>query len=61
MAWKKKLTVKEKEEYKEKKKEEMSDLFQRIDEGVKAVFDSEKYKEYLRACSVSFENNANKS
>ena len=51
MAWKKKLTVKEKEKYKEKKKEEMSDLFQRIDEGVKAVFDSEKYKEYLRVMS----------
>lgn len=51
MVWKKKLTVKEKEEYKEKKKEEMSDLFQRIDEGVKAVFDSEKYKEYLRVMS----------
>ena len=51
MAWKKKLTVKEKEEYKEKKKEEMGDLFRKIDEGVRAVFDSEKYKEYLRVMS----------
>lgn len=41
MAWKKRLTVKEKEEYKEKKKEEMGDLFQRIDDGVKAVFQSD--------------------
>jgi len=51
MAWKKKLTVREKEEYKEKKKEEMGDLFQKIDDGVKAVFQSEKYKEYLRVMS----------
>ena len=51
MAWKKRLTVREKEEYKEKKKEEMGDLFQRIDDGVKAVFQSEKYKEYLKVMS----------
>ena len=51
MAWKKRLTVREKEEYKEKKKEEMGDLFQRIDEGVKAVFQSKKYKEYLKVMS----------
>ena len=51
MAWKKRLTIREKEEYKEKKKEEMGNLFQRIDDGVKAVFQSEKYKEYLKVMS----------
>ena len=51
MAWKKELSVKEKEAYREKKKEEMSDLFRKIDNGVKAVFESEKYKEYLRVMS----------
>lgn len=51
MAWKKKLTPKQKADYKAKKKEEMDDLFHRIDEGVKAVFESEKYKEYLRVMS----------
>ncbi|MDE5753426.1 MAG: ssDNA-binding domain-containing protein [Oscillospiraceae bacterium] len=51
MAWKKHLTQEEKSAYHEKKQSEMSDLFQRIDEGVKAVFDSEKYKEYLRVMS----------
>ena len=51
MAWKKELSLKEKEAYKEKKKEEMNDLFRKIDDGVKAVFESEKYKEYLRVMS----------
>ncbi|MDE6086888.1 MAG: ssDNA-binding domain-containing protein [Oscillospiraceae bacterium] len=48
MAWKKHLTQEEKSAYHEKKQSEMSELFQRIDEGVKEVFTSEKYQEYLR-------------
>lgn len=50
MAWKH-LTSKEKSAYHEKKQSEMSELFRWIDEGVKVVFESEKYKEYLRFAS----------
>lgn len=48
MVWKKQLTQEGKSAYHEKKQSEMSELFQRIDEGVKEVFTSEKYQEYLR-------------
>lgn len=48
MAWKKRLTQEEKSAYHEKKQSEMSELFQKIDEGVKEVFTSERYQEYLR-------------
>lgn len=51
MAWKRKLTTQEKSEYKAKKKEELAKLFQQIDEGVQAVFDSNRYKEYLKVMS----------
>ena len=46
--WKKKLTQQQKAEYKAEKREEMQELFKQIDDGVKAVFDSDKYKEYGR-------------
>ncbi len=45
--WKKKLTPQQKAEYKAEKREEMRDLFTKIDEGVKEVFESENYKTYL--------------
>lgn len=51
LAWKKKLTPQQKAEYKAEKREEMQNLFKRIDEGVKTVFESDKYKEYLRYMS----------
>ena len=51
MAWKKKLTPQEKEDYKAKKKETLTKLFQQIDDGVQAVFDSDRYKEYLKVMS----------
>lgn len=50
MAWKT-LTPQEKGEYKAKKKEQIGELFKQIDEGVKAVFASDRYKEYLRVMS----------
>lgn len=51
MAWKKNLTQQQKAAYKEQKREEMDELFRRIDEGVKNVFQSDKYREYLRVMS----------
>ena len=50
-AWKKKLTPQQKAEYKAEKREEMRNLFKKIDDGVKAVFESERYKECLRYMS----------
>ena len=47
-AWKKKLTLQQKDDYKAEKREEMRNLFKKIDDGVKAVFESERYKECLR-------------
>ena len=49
--WKKKLTPQQKAEYKAEKREEMQALFKKIDDGVKAVFESDKYKECLRYMS----------
>lgn len=51
MAGKKKYTAEERAAFAEKKKSEMDDMIQRIDEGVKAVFESERYKEYLKFAS----------
>ena len=51
MAWKKEMSKEEKDALKEKKKEDMEAIFRRIDEGVKEVFTSEKYMEYLRVMS----------
>lgn len=51
MARKKKFTAEERAAFAEKKKSEMDDMIQRIDEGVKAVFESERYKEYLKFAS----------
>lgn len=51
MARKKKFTAEELAAFAEKKKSEMDDMVQRIDEGVKAVFESERYKEYLKFAS----------
>lgn len=51
MARKKKFTAAEKAAFVEKKKNEMDEMIQRIDAGVKAVFESERYKEYLKFAS----------
>ena len=52
MAYKKKkYTADERAAFAEKKKSEMDEMIQRIDEGVKAVFESERYKEYLKFAS----------
>ncbi len=46
-----KLTPQQKAEYKAEKREEMQNLFKKIDDGVKAVFESESYKDCLRYMS----------
>lgn len=46
IPWKK-LAPHQKAEYKDEKREEMQALFQKIDDGVKAVLESDKYKECL--------------
>lgn len=51
MTRKKKFTAEERAAFAEKKKSEMDDMIQRIDEGVKAVFESDRYKEYLKFAS----------
>ncbi len=51
MARKKKFTAEERAAFAEKKKSEMDEMIQRIDDGVKAVFESERYKEYLKFAS----------
>ena len=50
-SWKKKLTPQQKAEYKAEKREEMQSLFKKIDDGVKAVFESDSYKKCLRYMS----------
>ena len=50
-AWKKKLTPQQKAEYKAEKREEIQNLFKKIDDGVKAVFKSDSYKKCLRYMS----------
>lgn len=51
----KKYTPEETADYRRKKQEEISALANRIDEGVKQVFESERFKDYLKFCS-SFTN-----
>lgn len=51
LTYKKKLTPRQKAEYKAEKLEEMKELFKKIDDGVKAVFESDSYKECLRYMS----------
>ena len=51
MAWKKNYTPEERAEYKRKQEQEMQDIFKRIDKGVEEVFNSEKYREYLKFVS----------
>ena len=45
------LTPQQKAEYKTEKREEMKNLFKKIDDGVKAVFKSDSYKDCLRYMS----------
>ena len=58
MAWKRKLSEVEKVEYREKKQEEMQTLFRKIDDGVRDVFSSERYKAYLRFMSKFYNYSA---
>lgn len=51
MAWKKQYTPEERAEYQRRQQAEIQDIFHRIDNGVQAVFSSEKYKEYLKFVS----------
>lgn len=51
MAYKKKYSAEEKAVYMEQKQAEIVEMIKQIDEGVKAVFDLERYKEYLRFAS----------
>ena len=51
MAWKKNYTPEQRAEYQRRQQQEMQELFKRIDEGVEAVFSSDKYKEYLKFVS----------
>lgn len=55
MARIKRYTPQERAAYNEQKQAEINDLIKRIDEGVQAVFQSERYKEYLKFAS-SFTN-----
>lgn len=52
MARIKRYTPQEKAAYNERKQAEINDLIKRIDEGVQAVFQSERYKEYLKFASM---------
>ena len=51
MAYKKEFTAEEKSAYNEKKQSDIDEMVKRIDEGVSAVFKSDKYKEYLKFAS----------
>ena len=51
MANKKEYTPEEIREYNERKQAEIDEMIQRINEGVNAVFESDKYKEYLKFAS----------
>lgn len=51
MAYKKEFTAEEKSAYNDKKQSDIDEMVKRIDEGVSAVFQSEKYKEYLKFAS----------
>lgn len=47
----KEYTPEERAAYNAQKQAEMDEIIKRIDEGVKAVFQSDKYKEYLKFAS----------
>lgn len=51
MARIKRFTPQEKAAYYERKQAEINDIIKRINEGVQAVFESERYKEYLKFAS----------
>ena len=51
MAYTKKFTPEQQAEYAEKQKSDIEAMVKKIDEGVKAVFQSDKYKEYLKFAS----------
>lgn len=51
MAVRKEYTPEERAAYNAQKQAEIEATIKRIDEGVKAVFQSEKYKEYLKFAS----------
>ena len=51
MAVKKEYTPEEIAAYNQRKQAEMEEMIKRIDEGVKSVFESDKYKEYLKFVS----------
>lgn len=51
MPNKKEYTPEEIREYNERNQAEIDEMIQRIDEGVNAVFELEKYKEYLKFAS----------
>lgn len=51
MPYKKKYSPEEKAVYKEQKQSEIDEMIKRIDEGVKAVFNSDQYREYLKFAS----------
>lgn len=51
MPNKKEYTPEEIREYNERKQAEIDEMIHRIDEGVNAVFELEKYKEYLKFAS----------
>lgn len=52
MARIKRYTPQEKAAYNERKQAEINELIKRIDEGVQAVFESKRYKEYLKFASM---------
>jgi len=51
MSYKKEFTAEEKSAYNDKKQSDIDEMVKRIDEGVSAVFQSDKYKEYLKFAS----------
>lgn len=51
MPYKKEYTPQQQTEYAEKQKADIEAMVKKIDEGVKAVFQSDKYKEYLKFAS----------
>lgn len=52
-------TAEENAAYRQKKQAEIEDMFKRIDEGVKAVFTSEKYVDYLKFAAKFTDYSAN--
>lgn len=48
MAYKKNFTPEQQAEYAENQKIDIDAMVKKIDEGVRAVFQSHKYKEYLK-------------